>query len=430
MKKKQQSKASLVSINRARKALHRFSRLPAKAMLARNKLIFLQDQMRAIDSDKCYPYSQSRLAALEREAQCIWASLRTEIRNAHATVNYFSAISKDLSPAGEQGSINLNDQQVSNVSLVFATIGLSKDDVQISLTALNNPNRLDSAKAYFEKLAQRANSASHLDSYISISSGIVKEVVAKCSNCDGPVAGISVAQEDPSDGGEDEGDGFWGIVAEIGKWVIENWDKIKKFFEDITDIFNETDDDEARQRIFSLTCSQIASLSFEEVSSMLEAMLDGPTGVDDERAIIRLIQCLPCNMVEDEVWPNYGNRILSDVDGDEFDLLVEALQRCGNLRFSALDDDQTRSFISENQCDVLRRLSISDIRRLLFNLFDGHTGDDDERAINKLVNCLFPDTVRTLLTMSGTRYEDFDDEVDGPEWRTLRRILDEKRAAT
>lgn len=49
---------------------------------------------------------------------------------------------------------------------------------------------------------------------------------------------------------------------------------------------------------------------------------------------------------------------------------------------------------------------------LLKNLFRGPTFASEERAINKLIECLDPDVVRDLITRPGFSISDFDAEVD------------------
>lgn len=122
-----------------------------------------------------------------------------------------------------------------------------------------------------------------------------------------------------------------------------------------------------------------------------------------------------------------SERLLYDFDGDEFDQLIVRLQSCGLMQFSDFDDDATRVFINSNNCTVLSRLDLADMRTLLLSLFSGSTGDDDEAAIIKLIECLPLTIVRELMAMPNLSYSDFEEEVDGAEWRRLRTTLEAAR---
>lgn len=207
----------------------------------------------------------------------------------------------------------------------------------------------------------------------------------------------------------------------------------------IIDLAREAETDEGpRSQFMSASCSELNAISTWDLIPMIEALSRGPTLDGDEQAILRLFGCLPCARVA-ELWNSnsivdpdsgrIGSRLLYDFDGDEFDQLKVRLHECGLLRFEDFDDDATRIFINTNECAVLSRLSNEDLRRLILHLFEDHTGDEDEAAIIKLIECLPLYRVSELLAMPGLSYGDFYDEVDGSEWRRLHPTLDAARAA-
>jgi hypothetical protein len=204
----------------------------------------------------------------------------------------------------------------------------------------------------------------------------------------------------------------------------------------IKDFVEEAETDEAPRRWFNnAPCEELAAAPLDRLVEAIDDLCRGPTLDGDEQAILRLFRCLPCIRVR-ELWEasspreedgRIGTRLLFDFDGAEWDRLVIRLQECGVLRFSDFDDDATRRFIRQNDCAVLGRLSNADIRRLILNLFAGSTGDEDERAIYTLIECLSCGRVAELMRMRGLSYDDFYDEVDGSEWTRLRRSLEAAR---
>ena len=82
------------------------------------------------------------------------------------------------------------------------------------------------------------------------------------------------------------------------------------------------------------------------------------------------------------------------------------------------DDDDARAFIERHE-GKLHLLLPSSATRLLQHLFSGNTTDTDEEAIIALIEELPPATVQAL----DFTLEDYDDEVDGDEWDTLKPIL-------
>ena len=190
----------------------------------------------------------------------------------------------------------------------------------------------------------------------------------------------------------------------IGAWA-ESWEK----------------DDRARDMVKSSSCEELRNRSDVSLRGLIVDMLEGFTGDADEKAILRILYCLPCDRVRRLVNEIGRGRLLDDIDGAEWDRLMIRLRECGLVSFGEWDDDATRLFVNEVDCSVIARLPEGDIRQLVLNLFDGFTGDDDERAILKIMNCLDCAQIRSLVRRGGMSAEDFDDEVDGEEWDTLEQ---------
>jgi hypothetical protein len=65
----------------------------------------------------------------------------------------------------------------------------------------------------------------------------------------------------------------------------------------LANLFNATDDDNARDTINGSTCAQLSALSIDHRLLMMRSMIEGPTGDDDENAIARLLECSTCEDV-------------------------------------------------------------------------------------------------------------------------------------
>jgi hypothetical protein len=192
------------------------------------------------------------------------------------------------------------------------------------------------------------------------------------------------------------------VVQLIGSWI---------------DWMNE--DDEARDWVNKRSCGEIATASNKTLRGQIERMMSGFTGDADENAILRILNCLPCDRVRDIVNEIGPGELLDEFQGAEWDRIIIRYQECGLASFRDFDDDATRRFVGSVSCGVISRLTEDDVRQLMFNLFDGATGDDDERAILRIVNCRDCAQLRSLVRRGGMSPEDFDDEVDGAEWREL-----------
>jgi hypothetical protein len=154
----------------------------------------------------------------------------------------------------------------------------------------------------------------------------------------------------------------------IGGWValgyvVGGW---------LADLFNQEDDDIARKRISEASHDEIRHMSDNELVDMMNAMLDGPTGDDDEAAILKIFEALDCQRRIHIVNRVGLDQLLSDVDGEDWDKLVSLLTECGIIGIDKLDDGGSREFVYTRTCAQLGQLSISAVRQLVLNMFSGN----------------------------------------------------------
>lgn len=217
-----------------------------------------------------------------------------------------------------------------------------------------------------------------------------------------------------------------GIIGGIITIVLGVIDAIVEFIKWVGGLFNDTDDDNARDIINRSSCGELRRLSDERIVGMVQSMLDDYTGNDDERAMLKLFECLPCDRFENLV-DKFGR---SNIEGNfhhrEYDQLRVLMGNCGIISFSSWDDDTTRLFIANSDCEPLRSLTIENIMALLSNLFDRWTRNNDERAIIKLIGCQRPEKVQELVLRPGFSKRDFDRHVDGSEWDLLSQVFTDK----
>jgi hypothetical protein len=200
--------------------------------------------------------------------------------------------------------------------------------------------------------------------------------------------------------------------------------------EKIAAALNETDDDRAREKIFASSPEQIRAMELNELVAMIFAMMDGPTGDDDERAILKILESFPCEgrvRIVDRVGVD---DLLYNLDGAEWDRLVSLLAECGIIGIDQLDDDGSRHFINTHGCAQLGQMPLTSVRQLVLNLFSGSCGDDDENAILKLLRCQSRQRLQQLVAMPRMSVDDFDDNVDGGEWDQLEALFRANGIAT
>ena len=179
----------------------------------------------------------------------------------------------------------------------------------------------------------------------------------------------------------------------------------------------------AQAAAISMNCSQVNAASDQVLIGLINPMLDGATGDDDEAAILHLLACLTTPRVRAVVNSVGLNRLLFDFDGAEWDRMMLLLRHHGLVGFQSWDDDASRLFINSNAPSTLSSLSLHDIATLIQNMFKGSCGDDDEQAIIRLLSCIDCGRVRQLVARPGFSVDDFDDNVDGAEWTRLKQLF-------
>ena len=216
------------------------------------------------------------------------------------------------------------------------------------------------------------------------------------------------------------------VGAIYGVYVISD-----ALIEKIGAALNETDDDRARDKIFASSAEQIRAMSRNELVAMIFAMMDGPTGDDDERAILKILEVLPLRGARRTSSTASASTSCSTIStATEWDRLVSLLAECNIIAIDQLDDDGSRQFINTHSCATLGQLALGSVRQLVLNLFSGSCGDDDEQAILKLLRCQSTQRLQQLVAMPGMSVDDFDDSVDGGEWDQLEALFNANGIAT
>jgi hypothetical protein len=216
---------------------------------------------------------------------------------------------------------------------------------------------------------------------------------------------------------ETDGNTFWTVVIVVVIGRVIGWAG-----DDAGDWFNEIDGDEARVEINHSSCEEIVAKPDAHWIDLFDAMLDGPTLDDDEAAMLKVLNCLPCRRVQTLV-SHYGtNNLMDEFNGSAWDSLLVRLQACGLVRFADWDDGVTRWFVSHTSTSKLANLPINDIVILRKNLLDGACRDDNEDALIRLISCQHPGKVVKLL-LTHISLNGFDSGVNGAEWERLCSIL-------
>lgn len=222
------------------------------------------------------------------------------------------------------------------------------------------------------------------------------------------------------------------IVQKVGKEKLESdmhgeeYTRLLEFFKEC-DIVSSENDELSRHQINTMSHEQLNSYSQEDHIRLINSMLSGSTDNGDERAIISLLNRLSPKEKRKKVILGVGVQRLEDnFHGAEYDHLLIILLNLGLVDFSSFDDDAALVYIERYSCRFLKELSVEDARVLLWKLFRGSTGDREERAINKVVDCLSAQKVKKLVRTNGFSVDDFDGEVDGSEWDQLEGIFRRK----
>ncbi|MCP4810234.1 MAG: DUF4157 domain-containing protein [Proteobacteria bacterium] len=152
-----------------------------------------------------------------------------------------------------------------------------------------------------------------------------------------------------------------------------------------------------------------AVTSNTKLRRLIDALISGATGDDDEYAIVRILmdcpdfcRSLPSGTLED---------CLDDCDGSEYEDLLVAIRKGGRLSLSSrrirgdIDDNVARKLVREG---VHTQLSVAECTIVIDELLSGATGNDDEAAIIQLLVDRQADATRILPTRS-SRQEVMDD---------------------
>ena len=188
----------------------------------------------------------------------------------------------------------------------------------------------------------------------------------------------------------------------------------------IAGVLNSTEDDDAVGTIHESSCDEIKAWTNDKVIALAEKLVDGPTGDDDENALLKMIKCRGCGTAG-MLLDHFGKQeFLDQFQGGESNDLQLFLVDCGLLSLGDMDDAATRRYLTERPCSELNKHGVPEIAMLMQNLFEGFTDDDDEQAINSFFKwCLGSCQINLLTQQPGMSVEEFDDEVDGSEWDEL-----------
>jgi hypothetical protein len=233
-------------------------------------------------------------------------------------------------------------------------------------------------------------------------------------------------QKDDGDQSKDKGDGeiTTFLITAITALVVAAAAAIgKSLGEKFTDLFNQSDDDQARERVSSATHQDIQRIADDELVGMINAMLDGPTGDDDEAAIIKIFEASDCERRSRLVARIGLDELLDNIDGIEWDRFMNLLVDCGVVGIERMDDDASRQFVNTRNCVQLGQLPMLAVRQLVLNMFAGSCGDDDEDAILRLLRCQSRARLQQLVTMPNVDVGRFDYNFDGDQWDDLEQLF-------
>lgn len=201
---------------------------------------------------------------------------------------------------------------------------------------------------------------------------------------------------------------------------------VEKVAEIATDLFDSDADNKVRDVIKAATCREIRSWSYPLSLAYVDELLDGPTLDEDENSLLKLLSCLSLE-VRTRIIAARLDRIRADIDGAQFDSLLVFLFLTGEISpdEDEWDDNTSRRLINTAPQQVLGALELVHLKPIIQAMFDGDTGDEDESAIVRLMQSLSCERRRALTNEQGFSRSEFDDEVDGPEWDDLDRLLSE-----
>lgn len=139
------------------------------------------------------------------------------------------------------------------------------------------------------------------------------------------------------------------------------------------------DDDCARAVIEHGFHTGVSDLT--RLNVLLDALISGVTGDDDEAAIVRLLLDVPTYAKSLDA--KRLNDALSDVDGEEYEQLLVALRRGDRIKFTDagidFDDNVARIAVSNDLHKGV--MGADECQKAIRELISGFTGDADEAAI-------------------------------------------------
>jgi hypothetical protein len=116
--------------------------------------------------------------------------------------------------------------------------------------------------------------------------------------------------------------------------------------------FNETDDDQAVIILNSKNCEDLKKMSDSDIIDLFKDMIDGPTGDDEEDAMLHVLNCFLgaklCDRITNIVQGQFGTETFyNEFNGTQWDELMIVLYHCNLVNFTDFDDDATRLFIDK-----------------------------------------------------------------------------------
>ena len=198
---------------------------------------------------------------------------------------------------------------------------------------------------------------------------------------------------------------------------------IIEFFEDLFE------DDKVRDVVRDTPCHVFPAIQYEVLQKMILLMYKGDCRPDDQRCILKILNCVPCEtvrrlMADISLAATYaGFSFVDSFSGQEFRRLMRRLYECESFDPMNWDDDASRFFINRlADCATLSSLSIDEIFMLLLKLlYHDDCTDPDQNAIIKLLRCQPYNKFVQLLERIPPSY--FKDELDSDHWDQFMLLL-------
>ena len=161
------------------------------------------------------------------------------------------------------------------------------------------------------------------------------------------------------------------------------------------------------------------AMTVREVRRVVEAMLEGATGDEDEQAILTIVR--DRSDVTTVFNQHLVQRTMEDFHGEEYDALVGFYYLKDMVPSADVDDDVARAVI---HYDLHKGVATGKLDVLFDAMISGHTGDADEQAIVKLLK----DRQDYAAALTEDRLKDALSDVDGDEYDELIVALRAGRA--